>query len=118
MIPRLKSKIWIDALLRQLLGQGNFGAVIHKGAEEAGTIFIAVNRLDQTYDLLVPAIGAGNDEDGERLFEKHSQIPQSWPEINTHVERQRKFDADLWLVEIELRQGFAHLKLVSDRTNF
>ena len=45
---RLKSGIWVAAYLRRCNVEGAFAAVRRRGAEEAGAIFVVVNRLDGT----------------------------------------------------------------------
>jgi hypothetical protein len=45
---RLKSNIWVSAYVRRCDVEGAFAAVRRKGAEEAGAIFVKVNRLDGT----------------------------------------------------------------------
>ena len=52
---RLKLLIWIAAYLRAVSTRGPDGLVRRRGAEEAGAIFIKINRLDGTADLYGPA---------------------------------------------------------------
>ena len=52
---RLKSAIWVAAYLRRCNIEGAFAAVRRRGAEEAGAIFIKLNRLDGTAELFGPA---------------------------------------------------------------
>ena len=59
---RLKSGIWVAAYLRRCNVEGVFAAVRRRGAEEAGAIFIKVNRLDGTGTLYGPAPQAVFDE--------------------------------------------------------
>jgi hypothetical protein len=111
--PRLKSALWVQALLRAREVSGNFGAVLHKGAEEAGAIFVVINHLDGTYDLLEPPPGPSVDEAGQRLFYKGSAMPAEWPTIRERLDRKRESDPDIWVVEVEDREGLAGLKLSS-----
>jgi hypothetical protein len=106
---RLKSEIWVSALLRRCSIEGKFGAVIHRGAAEAGIIFVCINHLDGTYDVLGPPPGPAFDEQGERRFQRESLIPMSWPDLSQWLLKRRKNDPDLWAVEIEDREGFAGL---------
>ena len=106
--PRLATGIWVSAYLRRCQGEGAFGAVVRKGAEEAGAIFLKINRLDGTCDLYGPAPQAmSEDEDGGwggRRFERlMNGSPES--EADERIARERSFDPDLWMVEIEDRQG-------------
>nr|WP_210324376.1 DUF1491 family protein [Aestuariivirga litoralis] len=109
----IKSRIWVEALLRRCQAEGKFGAVVHSGADEAGAVFVAINHLDGTYDLLAPPVGPAHSDYGERLFTQVFEQPQPWAELAPYIERQRKFDSDLWLVEIEDKQGLAGLKPAS-----
>src|SRR5258708_35627932 len=52
---RLKSGIWVSAYLRRCNVEGVFAAVRRRGADEAGGIFIKINRLGGTGLLYGPA---------------------------------------------------------------
>jgi hypothetical protein len=52
---RLKSEVWVSAYVRRCFVEGVFAVVRRRGAEEAGAIFIKVNRLDATADVYGPA---------------------------------------------------------------
>ena len=111
---RLKSDIWVAALLRRCSAQGHFGAVIHHGADEAGVIFIYINHLNGTYDLLAPPPGPAYDENGERRFVRQFDSPVDWEKASNIVQKRRKFDPDLWAVEIEDRNGFAGITIETE----
>ena len=108
---RLKSDIWVAALLRRCAGAGLFGAVVHHGADEAGTVFVYINHLNGTYDLLSPPPGPTYNADGERRFIKEFSAPVDWAKASAIVARRRKFDPDLWAVEIEDRTGIASIAI-------
>src|SRR5207245_3794462 len=59
---RLKSAVWVAAYVRRCHVEGAFAAVRRRGAEEAGAIFVKVNRLDGTSDLFGPAPQTAFDE--------------------------------------------------------
>ena len=105
----LKSAIWVSALLRRCQGEGKFGALLRKGAEEAGAVYVVINHLDGTYDLLGPPPGPSHDEEGTRLFEKLFPSPVPWSEVSARIDRAASFDSDIWAVEIEDRTGLAGL---------
>jgi hypothetical protein len=113
-IPRLKSRLWVEALLRRCQGEGKFGAVIHSGADEAGAVYVAINHLNDTYDLLGPPAGSSHDKEGTRMFRKAIAKPASWDEVRDFITRERKFDFDIWVVEIEDREGLANLVVAPD----
>jgi hypothetical protein len=103
----LKSEIWVFAFLRRCQNQGHYGAVIHRGASEAGAIYIYVNHLDGTYDLLGPPPGPAHNELGERRFTREFPEPCGWELVSAAISRRRKIDSDIWAIEIEDRTGFA-----------
>jgi hypothetical protein len=111
--PRLKSAIWVQALLRRSSVEGKFGAVLHKGAEEAGAVFVVINHLDGTYDFLGPPPGSSMNAEGERIFIREVDTATDWFQISEKIERKKKFDTDIWVVEIEDRDGLAGLTLVA-----
>ncbi len=96
-MPRLRADIWVAAYLRRCAGAGAFAALSRRGDDSAGTIFIEVLH-DEGGDLWAPAPGAG------RVLERvlHAVPPF---EIAERMERERKFDSDLWLVTVEDRAG-------------
>lgn len=109
MTTRLASDIWVHALLRRAAVQGHFGAVLHKGHEKAGSVMVVVDHLDGTSTLLVPPPGPAYDEQGERRFMRHTPAPQAWPDVREAIERARRNDSDIWVVEIEDKHGLAGL---------
>jgi hypothetical protein len=103
----LKSEIWVQALVRKCNSEGKFCTVAKKGAAEAGAIFLIINRLDKSFHLLGPAPGPAYDEKGDRRFIEELPYPATEAQVSTLLERRRKFDSDLWIVEIEDRDGTA-----------
>jgi hypothetical protein len=105
---RLKSAIWVSAYIRRCQVEGVFAAVRRRGAEEAGAIFIKVNRLDGTADLYGPAPQAAFDEakPADRAFSpllKTRPAPES--DVEAYLARETRFDPDVWIVESEDRAG-------------
>ena len=83
--------------------------MVRKGAEEAGAVYVIVNHLDGTCHLFGPAPGASHDEEGERLWVEEVAPPQGPPEAMALLERRSRFDPDIWIVEVEDRNGTAGL---------
>ena len=109
MTARLKSELWVQALLRRCSVEGKFGAVLHKGNAEAGAVMVVINHLNGTHTLFVPPAGPAYDDNGERRFDNRTPTALPWLEISSFIQRARSFDDDLWVVEIEDRDGFAGL---------
>jgi hypothetical protein len=99
---RLTSDFWVSALLRRANMDG-FAAVLRKGAAEAGSIFIRVRRRSGTTDLYGPSPQTEyeTDKPQDRLFSLILEA-SSDSEIDAKLEREARFDSDLWIVELEL----------------
>ena len=106
---RLKTAIWVSAFLRRCMVEGIFGAVIRKGAEDAGAVYVIVNHLDGNCHLFGPAPGPSYDDDGERRWALELTAPANLSDINELLERKKRFDPDIWIVEVEDRKGTAGL---------
>ncbi|MGE5510168.1 MAG: DUF1491 family protein [Bacteroidota bacterium] len=101
---RLKSEIWVRAYIRRCAGEGVPAAVVRRGDADAGVIFIKVSRLDGTAALYGPAPAGISREDGERHWTLFSADKPD-ADIDLHLAREREMDPDLWIIEIEDRQG-------------
>jgi len=106
---RLKSAIWVSAYLRRCSVEGAFAAVRRHGADEAGAVFIKVDRLDGTAALYGPASQSAFDDDqpAERMFTAvlGADMPVPEADVEARLVREIKFDPDLWIVEVEDRAG-------------
>ena len=105
---RLKSGIWASAYLRRCQTEGAFAAVRRRGAEEAGAIFVKLNRLDGTADLYGPAPQATFEDShpADRAFTPCLRVqPAPEADVEAYLVRQIRFDSDLWIVEVEDRAG-------------
>lgn len=110
-MARLTTEFWVSAWLRQVALDGLVAVLRKRGAAEAGAIFVKLDRLDGTAALYGPAPQSMADEIGERRF---ALMLESDPAtIEERVARERKFDSDLWLVEIENRNGDPRIPLAS-----
>jgi hypothetical protein len=105
---RLKSAIWVAAYIRRCQVEGIFAAVRRHGADEAGAIFIKVNRLDGNADLYGPAPQTAFDEaqPADRAFAAALKTqPAPDTDVEAYLVREMRFDPDVWIVEIEDRGG-------------
>ncbi len=111
---RVTSSLWVSALLRRVYGEGAIATVERRGAEEAGAIFIVLDRLDGRADLYGPAPQSAFDDSqpSDRLFQKLIDA-ESLDAISARLEREKKFDPDLWIVAIEDRAGRTFFETVS-----
>ncbi len=110
---RITSSLWVGAYVRRCFIEGAFAAVARRGAEEAGAIFVIVDRLGGTADLYAPAPQASFAESrpSERMFQIVA-TDEPLADVNARIEREIRFDPDLWVVAVEDRDGRAFLDTV------
>jgi len=106
---RLKSGIWVAAYLRRCQIEGASAVLRRRGAEEAGAVFIIVNRLDGNATLYGPAPQSAFDDaqPAERIFTAllGGSAPVPAAEVEARLAREMRFDPDIWIIEIEDRAG-------------
>ncbi|MEP2639323.1 DUF1491 family protein [Roseobacter sp.] len=99
-MSRLTARFWIDAYLMRLRGQDIPAFIVTHGDDNAGSVLVKLNRLDgqavvyqRTYNLL----------DDTRSWSILQQGAEA--EVDDSIARQRGYDPDIWVVEVEDRQG-------------
>ena len=109
---RLKSAIWVAAYLRRRHIEGTFAVLRRRGAAEAGAIFVRVDDA-QGATLYGPAPMSEEAPPGvDRLFSRlHVEAHAEPIALEARLQRELSFDPDLWIVEIEDRQGRCFLEL-------
>jgi hypothetical protein len=99
-VLRLTSRFWVDAYLTRLRAEGILGFVVAHGDDTAGAVLVKLNTLDgcatlfqRSFDLML---------DMRRWVELTSGAEV---DVEATVATQRGFDPDLWVIEVEDRQG-------------
>ncbi len=95
---RLKSSLFVSAELKRCEGLFISGVILHKGDEERGLILIK---------KFVTGSGAriytqSRNEQGELGWQQ--PLGEDWleePKADAYIARQRKFDEDLWVIEVD-----------------
>ena len=100
MIVRLKSAIYVQALIRRCEVAGAAAYLLRRGAEEAGAVFLKLNRLNGALTVLSPA-RRGED----RVWTRPLGDAADEARCAEYFTRQIRFDPDIWIVEIEDREG-------------
>lgn len=101
MFIRLKSELYVQALVRQVQGALAAVYVAKRGDTDAGVIFIRVNRLDGTGGVL----SLFTNLDGERLARVVLPPATPEPDIDERLAREMARDPDIWVIDIEDAQG-------------
>ncbi|MCF2871836.1 DUF1491 family protein [Octadecabacter sp. G9-8] len=100
MTPRLTSEVWVSAYLTRLRLVEIPAFVVRKGDATAGSVIVKLNTLDgqacafqRQFDLM----------SGAREWAVLSEGPED--DVDASLAKQSSFDPDLWVIEVEDRQG-------------
>ena len=97
----LSTDLWVSALIRRAELGGAFATVARKGDPRAGTVIVrAFDTSNRRARLYSEAFGP----DGERLWMQPVES-EFESELDDYLQRQIRYDPDLWIVEIEDREG-------------
>lgn len=108
---RLRTDIWVAAYMRTIEVGGGFATLRRRGAPEAGAVFVALDCLDGRCALFAP--GPSDETLGERRFLRaHKAEWIDSVEVSARLERETRRDPDLWIVDVERRDGAHGLDVV------
>ncbi len=99
---RVTTDLWVSALVRRVFSAGGFAAVVKRGATEAGAVFVLSRGRLGEVALYGPAPQTSYDsaKPDERFFTLLDTSDDS-SAFDARLEREKKFDPDIWVVEIE-----------------
>jgi hypothetical protein len=109
---RLRSDIWVAAYLRRTAVEGAYAVLRKRGAAEAGAIYVLVARADGLTALYAPGPTDPDGSGERRWFRAHTAEWVDAAASETHLKRELKRDPDLWVIEVESRDGSHWLNLV------
>ncbi|MEM1236022.1 MAG: DUF1491 family protein [Pseudomonadota bacterium] len=97
---RLTSDIWVSAYLQRLRLADIPAFVVKRGDATAGAVLVKLNTLDgnaccyqRSFDLMT----------GARTWMELASGPEA--DVDEALAKQRSFDPDLWVIEVEDRAG-------------
>ncbi|MEM8870212.1 MAG: DUF1491 family protein [Pseudomonadota bacterium] len=96
---RLTAEFWVQAYLARLRLADIPAFVTARGDNTAGAVLVKLNPLDGTARAFTRSYGP----DGARVWAPIATGAE--PEVDQAIERQRSFDPDLWVIEVEDRAG-------------
>jgi len=102
---RLAAAFWVAAYRARLTQAGISAYVTARGDETAGAVIVKVADLAGGATLY----GRVSDLEGRRAWETLAEGAEA--EVDAAIARQRRADPDLWVVEVEDRQGRSLLDL-------
>jgi len=103
---RLRAEFWVKAYIRRCAIEGASAVVVRHGDDDAGAIFIKVDRLDGTCLVFGPAPAGLDGAESDRRWIAHLLAAgNEIAKADAFLEREASFDSDLWLLEVEDRKG-------------
>lgn len=97
----LSTDFWVGALIRRAELGGAFATVARKGDPRAGAVLVkTINRRDGVALIYAEAFRG----DGERVW-MNPTASHDEPDLDRYIERAVRVDPDLWVVEIEDKDG-------------
>ena len=100
MAPRLTARFWVDAYLARLRFADIPAFVVAHGDDTGGAVLVKLNTLDGAAVLYQRSFDLMSDR---RVWAELTAGPER--EVDAAVARQRGFDPDLWVIEVEDRAG-------------
>ncbi len=102
MEPRIKTEHWVHAHLRRCAIEAVPAFVIRHGDNERGMVLLKINTLGSGCKVLIQA----RDIEGKLgwLAALNGDLVAE-ADADSYIERQVRNDPDLWVVEIEDREG-------------
>ena len=104
--PRLKSEIRVAAHIRRVQAAGSFATVARKGDADAGAVAVKVYFGRGEARLYVQS----RDLDGNPVWREPFEDNFSEDKIDAWLKKETSIDPDLWIIEIEDREGRAFLE--------
>lgn len=106
-MARLSSDFWVSAYLRRCAVELIPAMLRRRGSAEAGAILVKIDYLDGTAALHGPTPQAEVEtKDEARSFTRmHKAERMEAPDVEARLKREVDFDPDVWIVEVESRDG-------------
>ncbi|SHJ47629.1 hypothetical protein SAMN04488012_11023 [Palleronia salina] len=99
-MARLTADFWVRAYLRRLAVEDIPAFVTARGDDTAGAVLVVVATLDGQARAFQRSF---DFETGARMWMELTSGPEA--DVAASVASQRRMDPDLWVIEVEDRQG-------------
>ena len=99
-MARLTARFWVDAYLARLRVYDIPAFVVAHGDDTGGAVLVKLATLDGNAQLFHKSFDLIS---GERTWVEMTSGQE--PYVDESISRQRGFDPDLWVIEVEDRQG-------------
>nr|WP_254899073.1 DUF1491 family protein [Thalassococcus arenae] len=96
----MTARFWVDAYLARLRQHAIPAFVTAHGDDQAGAVLVKLATLDGQARAFTRSFDLAT---GARIWSELAAGTE--PEVDAAIARQRGFDPDLWVLEVEDRQG-------------
>ena len=96
---RLKSSVLVGALMARAQAAGGFAAVLAKGDSSAGSILVILAERGRKVRILERLLQPDGRYSWQGIGE---QALANTEETEKFLDRRRKFDPDIWLIELDV----------------
>ena len=100
MVARLTAEFWVHAYIQRLRLQDIAAFVVVHGDNNAGAVIVKQNPLNGTAKAFQRSVDIFS---GDRIWVTLAE--GSDEDVEATIARQRQFDPDLWVIEVEDREG-------------
>ena len=96
----LSADIWVAALIRRVEQAGSFATIVRRGERQFGSVIVKVLNLKTREAYVLREAQGGEETVWMRPVETTGEA-----DLDDYIARQARYDPDLWVVEIEDRDG-------------
>jgi len=102
-LPRLKARLWVQATVRQCAAAGLGAVVARHGDDDAGAVIVRLDRGPRGWEVFTRVAGG---DGAPAWLGATGPAPVDPAAADAYVERQRQIDSDLWVLDVEIREGY------------
>ncbi|HAA92818.1 MAG TPA: DUF1491 domain-containing protein [Rhodospirillaceae bacterium] len=98
---RLPTELWVKAHIARCSSIGVPITVIKRGDPDSGIVILKLNRFEAGWEVQMQ----GRDENGAVVWQpalEGRRVQET--DADAFIERQRNYDPDIWVIEIEDRE--------------
>jgi hypothetical protein len=99
-VSKLTSEFWVSAYLRRLQLYEIPAFVVAKGDATAGSVLIKLNTLDGQGQVFQRSFDLMSGERSWVVLAEGFEV-----DVDASLSKQRGFDPDIWVIEVEDKQG-------------
>jgi hypothetical protein len=99
MEPRLATSLLVTALVRRAEAEGGFAAVLARGDAMAGSMLVVLTEKGAKTAVYERAL---QPDGGYEWVAATGQTTENPAEVPEFIARRRRFDPDLWVVELDI----------------